>query len=250
MANIWTIAKREYKLYFVSPAAYVVAFVILIVVGVFFYLNMSIASDPQQSGGYVPGSDVTLYPLATMLVLVIPLVTARLISDEQRMGTIELLLTAPVRDSELVIGKWLGGFLMMLTIVAITLIYPFVLNQYVEPGIDMGPLISGYLGIVLMCASLIAIGVLISALFSNQVATLVVTMGVMIFMWWVLGPIAQVMGPMANNAEVINYLDYQAHFFDNLVRGVIDLADIIYFVSLTALALFLASVLVETRRWR
>ncbi|MFC1878619.1 ABC transporter permease [Chloroflexota bacterium] len=250
MANIWTIAKREYKLYFVSPAAYVVAFVILIVVGIFFYLNLSIASDPQQAGGYVPGGDVTLYPLATMLVLVIPAITTRLISDEQRMGTIELLLTAPVRDSELVIGKWLGGLLLILTIVAVTLVYPLVLNQYVEPGIDQGPLVSGYLGIALMCASLVAIGVFVSSLFSNQVASFVVTLGVMIFMWWVLGPIAQVLGPAASGSQIVGYLDFQAHFFDNLVRGVIDLADVVYFVSLTTLALFLSSVVVETRRWR
>jgi ABC-2 type transport system permease protein len=250
MVNIWTIAKREYKLYFASPAAYVVAFFVLLVVGVFFYLNMSIAADPQQSQGYVPGGDVILYPMATILMLVIPGVTTRLLSDEQRMGTIELLLTAPVRDSELVIGKWLGGFMLLLTIIAITLVFPFLLNQYVDPGIDFGPVISGYLGIALMCSAFVAIGLFISSLFSNPIATFVITLLVNVFLWWILNPITQVIGPSAGGSELISYLDFQAHYFDNLVRGVIDLADVVYYVSLTVLALFLGSVVVETRRWR
>jgi len=247
MANIWTIAKREYKLYFTGPAAYMVAFMILLVLGIFFYLNLQVAVQNPQ---FVPGVDITLVPLATVLVLVVPAITTRLIADEQRMGTIELLLTAPVRDSEVVVGKWLGGFLLLLTIVLVTLVYPLMLNQFVEPGLDQGPLLTGYLGIALLCASLVAIGVLISALFSNQIATFAVTMGVFIFLWWVLGPIAQVLGPVAGSSELISYLDFNSHVFNNLLRGVIDLEDIVYFLSLTALSLFLATMTVETRRWR
>jgi ABC-2 type transport system permease protein len=250
MFNIWTIAKREYKLYFAGPAAYMVVFMILLVLGVFFYLNLQVASNPAQSGGYVPGVDITLVPLATMMVLVTPAVTTRLLADEQRMGTIELLLTAPVRDAELVVGKWLGGFLLFLTIAAITFIFPMTLNQFVEPGIDQGPLVSGYLGIALLSASLVAVGVFISSLFSNQIAAFATTLGATIFLWWVIGPIAQVMGSFSTVSEVIAYLDFNGHFFDNLVRGIIDLKDIMYYLSLTALALFLATVSVETRRWR
>lgn len=246
MRNLFTIASREYKLYFASPAAYIIAFVLMLVLGIFFYLNLQFISVQP---GYVPGADITIVPLATMLVLVTPAITTRLIAEERRLGTIELLLTAPVRDWELVVGKWLGGFFLLLTIIAITFIYPAMLNQFVDPGIDQGPLITGYLGLALLSASLVAIGVLVSSFFSNQIAAFVATMGVMIFLWWVLGPIVQVMGPVASNAEWITYLDFNQHFFNNLLRGVIDLKDITYFVSLTALALFFGTVSVETGRW-
>lgn len=246
MHNIWTIAKREYNLYFSSPVAYMVAFVILVVLGIFFYLNIQVATIQQ---GYVPGVEITLVPLGTMLILVTPAITTRLLAEERRLGTIELLLTAPVRDWEMVVGKWLGGFFLLLTIVAITLVFPVLLNQFVQPGIDQGPLVSGYLGMALLCAALVAVGVFISSLFSNQIAAFVTTMGVMIFLWWVMRPIAQVAGPMGTGGELIGYLDFGGHFLDNLVRGVINLADVIYYLSVTALALFFGTVSVEIRRW-
>jgi ABC-2 type transport system permease protein len=246
MHNIWTIAKREYDLYFSSPVAYMVAFVILLVLGIFFYLNIQVASIQQ---GYVPGVEITLVPLGTMLILVTPAITTRLLAEERRLGTIELLLTAPVRDWEMVVGKWLGGFFLLLTIVAITLVFPILLNQFVQPGIDQGPLVSGYLGMLLLCAALVAVGVFISSLFSNQIAAFVTTMGVMIFLWWVMRPIAQVTGPMGTGGELLGYLDFGGHFLDNLVRGVINLADVIYYLSVTALALFFGTVSVEIRRW-
>jgi ABC-2 type transport system permease protein len=247
MYNIWTIAKREYKLYFASPVAYVVAGIILFILGIFFYLNLTVATSQSS---YVPGVDATLIPFATLLVLVTPAITTRLLAEEQRIGTIELLLTAPIRDWELVVGKWLGGFLLLLTIVAMTLVYPLVLHQLVKPGIDQGPLISGYLGIALLCAALVGVGVVVSALFSNQVAAFITTIGAMIFIWWIIGPIAQVLGSASGGSELLSYLDFQSHYFDNLVQGVIDLKDIVYYLSVTALTLFLSSVLVEMRRWR
>jgi ABC-2 type transport system permease protein len=246
MYNIWTIAKREYNLYFASPVAYMAAFVILLVLGVFFFLNIQVASVQQ---GYVPGVEITMVPLGTMLILVTPAITTRLLAEERRLGTIELLLTAPVRDWELVVGKWLGGFLLLATIVILTLVFPILLNQFVDPGIDQGPLVSGYLGLILLCASLAAVGVFISSLFSNQIAAFTTTMGVLIFLWWVMRPIAQVAGPAVSSAELLTYLDYSGHFLDNMVRGVIELADVIYYLSVTALALFFGSVSVEIRRW-
>lgn len=247
MINIWTIAKREYKLYFSSPVAYMVAFVILLVLGVLFFLYMSQAS---QYPGYVPGADITIIPLGTMLMLVTPAITTRLLAEEQRLGTIELMLTAPVRDWELVVGKWLGGFLMLLTIVAATLVYPLILNQLVDPGIDQGPLISGYLGLVLLCSALVAIGVMVSSLFNNQIAAFVTTMGVFVFLWWIIGPIAEVAGAASAGSEIVRYLDLNSNFTENFIRGVIDLSNVIYFLSATALALFLGTMSVEMRRWR
>ena len=211
MRNIWTIANREYKLYFASPAAYMIAFSILVVLGILFYLNIQVAALQQ----FAPSVQITLGPMATLLMLATPPITTRLLAEEMRSGTIELLLTAPVRDWDLVVGKWLGGFLLLLTIVAISFVYPVVLNQLVTPGIDQGPLMSGYLGMILLCAALVAIGVAVSAFFSSQIAAFAATLGILILMWWILGPIAQTIGQVGLAGKVIGYLDLSAHYFDN-----------------------------------
>jgi ABC-2 type transport system permease protein len=246
MYNIWIIAKREYNLYFSSPVAYMIAFVVFLVLGIFFFLNLQVASTQQ---GYVPGAEIIMAPLATLFILITPAITTRLLAEERRLGTIELLLTAPVKDWELVVGKWLGGFLFLDTIIAITLIYPLLLNQLVDPGIDQGPLLSGYLGLILLAASMVAVGVFVSSLFSNQIAAFVTTLGALIFLWWVLSPIAQVTGPLGKSSELISYLDYSGHYFETMVRGIIDLKDVVFYLSVTALALFLGSVSTEMRRW-
>ena len=246
MRNIWTIASREYKLYFANPAAYMISAMILVVVGILFYANIQYAVANQ----YAPGVEITLGPLSTLLMLATPAVTTRLLAEEQRMGTIELLLTAPVRDWELVIGKWLGGLLLLLTIVAVTFLYPLLLNQFVKPGIDQGPLITGYLGIILLCAALVGVGVFISSLFNNQIAAFAATLGVMVLLWWILRPIASVAGEANVTAQVISYFDFSQHFYENFMTGVIELKDVVYFISITIASLFLGTVTVETRRWR
>jgi ABC-2 type transport system permease protein len=169
-----------------------------------------------------------------------------LLAEEQRMGTIELLLTAPVRDWELVVGKWLGGFLFLLTLLAVTLVYPLILNFLVEPGIDMMLLLSGYLGLILFCSSLIAVGVTISSFFSNPVATFFLTLAIFLFLW-IIGFLGQV-SPAGN--EVLTYLDLRAHYTETFLMGIVDMRDIVYYVSLTVLSLFLGSVFTEARRWR
>ena len=106
---------------------------------------------------YAPSVQIVISPMVTLLIFVLPAVTMRSISEEMRMGTMELLLTAPVKDWELVVGKWLGAFLFMLTLLAVTWVFPIVLNFLVTPGIDQGILLTGYLGLALMVASIIAI---------------------------------------------------------------------------------------------
>lgn len=250
MTNVWTIAKREYKLYFSSPVAYMLALALFLVIGLFFASALQIAMSPAgMQQGYIPGVDIVVQPMAVMLVLLTPALTTRLLAEERRLGTIELLMTAPVRDWELVVGKWLGAFLLLGTFIAISIVYPLVLNNLVEPGIDQGPLISGYLGLLLLAAATVAVGVFISSLFSNQIAAFATTMGVMIFLWWIVSVIGQVAGQTGGPAELVNYLDYSGHYYNNLVRGVIDLRDLVYYLSVTALSLFLGTMSVEMRRW-
>jgi len=243
MRNIWTISKREYKLYFSTPMAYMVAFLFLIVLGFLFYSNLLGAALQQTA----PGVQIVIGPMVTLFLFAIPAITMRLLAAEQSKGTIELLLTAPVRDWELVVGKWFGGLLFMVTLIAITWVYPLVLNQMVDPGIDQGPLMSGYLGLFLISAALIAIGVAISSLFSNQNAAFFATLGVFL-MLWLIGIPSEASGSLGS--DVLRYLDFRSHYFNTLFQGVIDLSDIVYYLSLTALALFFGTISIETRRWR
>jgi ABC-2 type transport system permease protein len=243
MRNMWTIASREFKQYFGTPAAYLVAFMLLVILGIIFYANVVDAMLQQ----YAPGVQVVLGPMVTLLLFATPAITMRLLADEQRLGTMELLLTAPIRDWELVVGKWLGGFLFMLTFIAITLLYPIYLNQIVDPGIDQGLLISGYLGVVLLTAVLTAIGVAVSSLFSNQIAVFFATLGVYLILWLVGLP-SQAMGAMGG--QLLKYLDLSDQFYSTFFQGIIDLSSVTYFVTLTALALFLGTMSVDSRRWR
>ena len=247
MRNVWVIAEKEYKHYFISPVAYVVTFAILLILGILFYaaiLSMS-ASAQQQSA---PGIDIILAPLTTLLLFTAPGITMRTLAEEQKSGTLELLLTAPVKDWEVVIGKWLGAMLLIVTILALTWFYPIVLNRIVSPGIDQGMLIAGYLGIVLMAGAILAIGVMASSLFSNQIAAFFATLGILLVLWMISYP-AQVSGSGVGNT-ILNYLDMSQHYYSTFLRGVIELKDIIYYLSVISLALFLGSVSVETRRWR
>jgi len=243
MRNIWTIAVREFKLYFSSPAAYLVAAMLLVVMGIIFYTNV-VGSILNQ---FPPNTQVVLGPLVTLLLFATPAITMRLIAEEQRQGTLELLLTAPVRDYELIVGKWLGGFLFMLSILILTWLYPIYLNQIVDPGIDQGILVSGYLGVFLFTGALVAIGVAVSSFFSNQIAVFFTTLGIFLILWLFSLP-TQAMG--ATGGELLRYLDFSEHFYSTFYQGVIDLSDILYFLSLTALALFLGTMSLESRRWR
>ena len=174
MRNIWTIAKREYDNYFNSPLAYVVAFAILLPMGIYFSLVMFVSSQQALQGGPAPDS--------SPMIFLSPALTMRLLSDEARMGTLELLLTAPIRDFELVAGKWLGAFLFVLSIAALTLVFPLIINNYVSPGIDWMVVLSSYLGMLLVCAALLALGTGISAIFTNQFAAFFTTLGLFFFL--------------------------------------------------------------------
>ena len=247
MRNIWTIAKREYKIYFSSPLAYIVMLIILSVVGVIFALNIINLTSNPFGMGQAPDISMVTGPMAFMLVFSAPALTMRLLADEQRMGTLELMLTAPVRDWELVVGKWFGSFLFVLTIIGISLIFPLILNGMVSPGIDQQLMLSSYLGIILVAAAFLSIGVGISAMFSNQFAAFFLSMGLLIIIWFLIGIPAQL---FFTGGGIFEYLDMNGRFYNSLNQGIINLSDIVYFLSVTALGLFIGSVAIETRRWR
>jgi ABC-2 type transport system permease protein len=251
MRNIWTIARREYSRFFTSPVAYVVSFVILLTLGIMFGLTVLVYMQNAlngNAGGPSSAPDISgiTGTFTFLLVLSVPALTMRLISDENRMGTMELLLTAPVRDWELIIGKWLGGFLFILTVIAVTLIYPLILNGMEKPGIDQAQMMTAYLGLILVSAAFLALGVGASALFSNQIAAFFATLGLFIFLWWLIGFPAQY---VTAGADIFSYLDMKAHFYNSMNTGVINLSDLTYYLSLIALGLFTGTAAVEARRW-
>ena len=243
MRNIWTIAKRELRQYFNSPIAYAVMFLVMLVQGLIFYVNYYFSSLQQ----YVPDIRMILSPMVTIFMFTTPAITMRLLADEQKSGTLEVLMTKPIRDHELIVGKWLGAFLFYLLIIVFTWVYPLILSFMVKPGIDLGLVLAGYLGIILMVAAFIAVGVFASSLFSNQIAVFFTTLGILLLFWLIDYP-GQAFGGAAGS--VMQYLGLTGHFFNSFYNGVIEVKDLIYYLSMTILALFLGSASIESRRWR
>lgn len=243
MHNIWVIAEREFRHYFISPIAYLLAIAMFLILGILFYVNVLAASLQQ----YAPGIQITLGPMVTLLLFMTPAITMRTIAEENKSGTLELLLTAPVRDWELVIGKWLGAFLMMGTLIFITWFFPIALNQMVDPGVDQGVMLTGYLGIFLLTSSILAIGVMTSSFFSNQIAAFLATLGILLVLW-LISLFSQVEG--ATGSSFLSYLSITDHFYNSFMYGIIDLKDAVYYISVTILALFIGTKSVEMRRWQ
>lgn len=248
MKNIWTIAKREYDNYFNSPLAYVIMLAILLPVGIYFITILFFtAQQAFMGGGGAPDSNQLNWLFSFLMIFLAPAITMRLISDEARMGTLELMLTAPVRDFEFVAGKWLGAMLFVLSIVGITLIYPLVLNNLVSPGIDWKLVLASYIGLILVISAMLSLGVGISSLFSNQFAAYFVTLGLFFFLYFM---IALPAGYLQENGDILNYLSLSYHYSQNINRGSMTLGGITYYLSLTALGLFVGTSAIEIRRWR
>ena len=248
MRNIWTIAKKEYEHYFITPIAYIVAFVILVILGFLFTAVIRNAAQNALFGGGGSAPDVTIinWWFAFLLMFGTPALTMRLLADETKTGTIELLLTAPIRDYELVIGKWLGSFLFIFTLIVVSLVYPLALNRLVTPGIDWKLTLSSYLGVTLIAASFLSLGVGISAIFSNQVAAFFVSLIACLGLFFLIGIPANL---ISSGGDFFNYMVMRTHFDNAFNAGNIHLSDLIYFFSLIALGLFTGTVAVETRRW-
>jgi ABC-2 type transport system permease protein len=178
-----------------------------------------------------------------LVLLLMAILTMRLLAEERKLGTIELLMTAPVRDSEVIIGKFLGSVGVWVVMLAFTLYYPIMLIVFGDP--DMGPIGTGYLGLFLLgCASL-AVGIFTSSLTSNQIVAAVVAGGILLALWF-LGAAATSLPQTVGN--VIGYFS-PASYFSDFIQGIIDTRGIIYYLSIIALFLFLAVRSLENSRW-
>ncbi len=238
MRNILSIAYKELSTYFASPMAYVLAGVFLALTGVFFIDSVDQPFAPASVRGLLRNTAFFLMPLIP------PIMTMRLFAEEQKLGTLELLLTAPVRDFEVVLGKFLASFAILAGSLLLTFFYVFILQFYSDP--DLGPVLSGYLGILLYSATALAVGLLASSLTGNQIVAATVGVGV-ILLFSVIGNVSTVVGGAA--ATILEHLSLTGHF-ESFAQGVIDTSDILYYVISCALFLFLAVRAVESRRWR
>ena len=239
LTNVFAIAGRELGSYFKSFFTYVVLALFLVVIGAVFSLLVltTLTTDPRQ---------LIFDPMYLVLLLMTPLMTMRLIAEERRTGTIELILTSPVRDWELVLGKFLGGMGFFSAGIIGTLFYPAVLLMFAAP--DPGILLSGYLGVMLFAGATVSIGLLTSTLTSNQIVAAASTFALLIFLGFgVIESTGQLFG--SEIARGMRYAALYTHFND-FGKGVLETPHVVYFLSLIAVALFIATRALEASRWR
>jgi ABC-2 type transport system permease protein len=243
MKPMLTIAKREYRAYFDSPLAYVVICLSLLMLGVWVF------AGPRNFWQVDQATLRSLFDAAPlgMVFLIVPVITMRLVAEEKRSGTLEMLITLPVTDSQVILGKYLGALGLVLTLAASTLLYPILMFKFpwhLGP-LDWGPVFSGYLGIVLFASAAVAVGLLISSLTESQVIAFFVTFIVLVAFHWV-GEIWQLVPDTLG--IVLREISFREHY-NSFVRGVIDTSDVIFFLSCAALALLLSFRALESRKW-
>jgi ABC-2 type transport system permease protein len=254
MRNIWTICRRELYSYFVSPIAWVLLAIFAVLSGFFTYIISAsfvrASLEGQMSGQpmQINVNEQVIAPLFSNIAVVglflIPLISMRLFAEEKRQGTIELLVTSPVRDIEIVIGKWLSAVLMYGALLVVLLLDYSFLFIYGNP--DWKPVATGFLGILLQGACLLALGTFISTLTKNQIVAGAVGFALALVLWilnWTTS------FGNSDSVQVLNYLSIVSHM-DSFSRGVIDTKDLVYYLSMIFLGLFLTSRSLESLRWR
>lgn len=254
MRNIWIICRKELGSYFVSPVAYILLIMFGLIFGYFFWNALGAfvfeSIQSQMSGQSFPMNlnEFIIRPLLSNLAVInlffIPLITMRLFAEEKRSGTIELLATSPVRDIEIILGKWLAAVLLYACLLLFTAVNFGFLFKYGNP--DWKPLLVGYLGVFLLAGALLAIGTFISSLTKNQIIAGAVTFGICLLLYvfgWVSGY------ETANWARVLSYMSVATHI-ESFEKGVIDSKDALFYVTIIFLGLFFTARSMESLRWR
>jgi len=235
LTNIGPIFRREIRSYFNSPVAYVVMVVFLAIIGWFFTNNLFLANVASLR---------LVFELVPLLFLFfVPAITMRLLAEEKKSGTLELLTTRPVRDVEIVLGKFLAAWVLVGAALLPTLIYLVTLMSI--GNIDIGPVFTGYLGLLLMGGVYVAIGVLASSLTENQIVAFIVSF-LLVFALFMMDKILLYVPQMLITTLEFLAIDYH---FSSIARGVIDSRNIIYFASLIGFSLMMATVSLERRKW-
>lgn len=242
--NFYPIFKKELRSYFASLIAYIILAVFLFISGYYFYTDL--ARFVIWGGASVQEGlwQYLFHDIRLVLLLTIPLLTMRLFAEEKKLGTIELLLTYPFRDLEILLGKFLACLVVFSLMLGFTILYPLLLAIVYQ--VEVGPLAASYLGMFLLGSAFISCGIMVSSLTENQIIAALVTAGIIVIFWFIDWNEAA-MSP--GLAEVLHHFSFFEHFY-NFARGVIDTKDVIYFLLFIFFFLFLTLRSLASRRWR
>jgi ABC-2 type transport system permease protein len=247
--NTLLITRRELGTYFSSPIAYVVTASFLVFTGLLFIDSLSGPFREASLRGWLAGETLggvlgeSINGAFTLLLLA-PVLTMRLLAEEAKLGTLELLLTSPIRDFDVVIGKFIASMVILGLLLLLTLYYPLLLLTFGNP--DVGPMLAGYLGLIILGAFFLSVGLFASSLSSSQIASAVVGL-IILLMFWFIDEAADFFRGLPES--ILEFVSPRTHFTD-FARGIIDSESIIYYLTLTAIFLFLTVRSLEARRWR
>jgi ABC-2 type transport system permease protein len=233
--NIFAIFRRELRSYFNSPVAYVVIVVFLAIIGWFFTSNLFLMN--------VASLRVVFELVPLIFLFFIPAITMRLLAEEKKSGTLELLTTKPIQDADIILGKFLAAWALLFAALLPTLLYVITLALLGSP--DLGPIVTGYLGLLLMGAVYIAIGLFASSITENQIVAFIISFLIVLALFLMDKVLMYVPEGLASTMEFLG-IDYH---FGNIARGVIDSRDVIYFLSLLGFSLSCATISLGRRRW-
>jgi ABC-2 type transport system permease protein len=238
MNNVLTIAGRELKSYILSPLAWIIIALFAAFTG-FVFVQILVQSRQADMTGVFGW-------FAVLALILVPALTMRLFSEEYKLGTMELLLTAPARDWQIVVGKFLAGWIGFAVLLVPTLWQVLILRRYGDP--DMGILGSSYLGVLLLGAAFVGVGMFASALTQNQFVAYIIGMIALLFLWIADAP-AAAMGEAGFLADFLRQIALPAHF-QEFFSGVLDIQHILYFVSLALISIVVTTLIISSRRWR
>jgi ABC-2 type transport system permease protein len=254
MRNIWTIARRDFRAYFNSPIAYIVIAGFMVIMGWMFFFNLShfnLQNMQYQQFNMGKGTSITdgiirpLYGNMNVIFLfLVPFITMRLFAEERKQHTIELLMTSPVTLTQIILGKFLSSFLLVAVMLSFTLVYPIVLFLTGNP--DLGPIVTSYIGTLLLASCYLSLGVLFSSLTENQIVAGALTFAAGLF-FWLISWATQAAGPVWS--DVLMYLSLINHY-NNFSQGLINSSDVIFYLSFMGIGLFLTHRVLDSFRWR
>lgn len=258
MRNFYIILKKELKSYFNSPIAYSVITIFVILSGYFFYnifatfsmISFEARTNPVISREYnlLNITESVVRPMfgniSVIMLLMMPMLTMRLLAEEKKSGTIELMLSYPITDAEIILGKFFAALGVFSAMLGLTIPCFILMGILGEP--ELGVVIAGFFGLLLMGGAFISLGLWTSSLTENQIISAALSFGALL-VFWMMGYSVNFAGPKLGT--VLSYLSFLPHFY-NFAKGVIDTDDIIYYLSFTLFSLFLTMRTLESKRWR
>jgi ABC-2 type transport system permease protein len=250
--NVLAIAGKELRSYFASPMGYILIGLFALLFGAFFRVYLTAFAQRSQQmamgGGNINVNEFliagVLHNAAIIILFIMPMITMRTYAEEKRSGTIELLLTSPLTDLQIILGKFLGAMGLFAAMLLVTAIDVAILFRLGNP--EWKPVMTGYLGLLLLGGCFLSLGLLISSLTKNQIVAGGMTFGVFLLLW-IVNWFADSVGPTTR--EVLNYLSITSHL-DDFTRGILDTKHIVYYLSFITFGLFLTSKSVDSERWR